>query len=295
MALNFSTHAEIPVRPGPGSMVVASVRAWLGEKLNPIRLRRVPRRDVDYDILVPADQFDLAEILDPVLFEHEWRALEAQVQRLTGSNASADHSSNAGDRRALYQCVRRLRPRAVLEIGTWLGISTLCIAAAMRQNVRSSGDRPGILTTIDVLDVDSPAHPWRRYGLSRSPRDLIGAAGLANIVEFVTEESSIFLARAGRRFDFAYLDGSTAAARVYRDLQELPNVLHPGAAALLHAYFPRGRPLWPGEPAITGPWRAVNRLQAEGVSIAARPLRELPWQTKRGSRTTSLAFIGRAP
>lgn len=271
------------------------MRAWLGERLNPIRLRRVPRRDIDYAILAPADQFDVAGILDPVLFDDEWRALEAEVQRLTGSKASADHSSNAGDRRALYQFVRRLRPRAVLEIGTWLGISTLCIAAAMRQNINSSGDRTGILTTIDALNVDSPAHPWRRCGLSRSPRDLISAAGLGNIVEFVTEESSIFLASAGRRFDFAYLDGSTAAARVYRDLQELPNVLHTGAAALLHVYFPGGRPLWPGEPAITGPWRAVNRLQAEGVSIAARPLRELPWQTKRGGRTTSLALIARAP
>jgi len=124
---------------------------------------------------------------------------------------------------------------------------------------------------------------------------MLAAAGLVDKVEFVTLDSPKFLSTTKRRFEFVYLDGSTAAAGVYRDLQNLPNALNSGAVALLHVYFPDGRPLWPGQAAITGPWRAVTRLQAEGAGIAVRPLGELPWPTKGKKRTTSLAVIGRAP
>jgi hypothetical protein len=96
-----------------------------------------------------------------------------------------------------------------------------------------------------------------------------------------------------RHFSFVYLDGSTAAGEVYRDLQLLPRVLAGNAVVLNHCFFPGGRKLWPNEKALAGWSRALSRLQREGVPLAARPLGELPWPTKYGGRITSLALIGR--
>ena len=286
--MNITPNARTP----RGNPFTISMRSWLGERLNAFRLHRVPRCEVDFRSLASAERVDQDHILDPRPLQHEWERVEGEIRALIGSSSLLDYSANPGDLRALYHFVRCLQPVNVLEIGTLFGVSTLYIGTAMRLNANVSGGRAGKLTTVDIQDIDAPEHPWRRYGFTRSPRAMAAAAGLREIVQFVTLTSSEFLRSTERRFDFAYLDGSTAAADVYRDLQYLPKVMQAGAVALLHGYFPDGRALLPGQRAITGPWRAVIRHQAEGTGIAVRPLSKLPWPTKGGTQITNLAIIG---
>jgi hypothetical protein len=60
---------------------------------------------------------------------------------------------------------------------------------------------------------------------------------------------------------------------------------------LLHDYFPGLQPLWVDRNVIRGPWLAVERLRSEGARLKAIPLGRLPWDTKLGSQTTSLALL----
>lgn len=269
-----------------------SVRSWLGERLNAIRLSHVPRREISFNSLVRLDGLDPRRILDPLPFEKEWKTVERDVQVLIQESGSLHHSSNPGDKRALYQFVRHLRPGNVLEIGTAYAISALYIGLAMRRNALEGGGEAGRLTTVDIVDINSPV---RSLAPNRSPRAMINNAGISDLIEFVTSDAPTFLEKTDRRFDFIYIDGSTAAAGVYRSLQALPRVLGNEAVILMHTYYPNGQPLWPGEPAITGPWRALRRLESEATGISVQHLGALPWPTKRGTSITSLALIGRGP
>jgi predicted O-methyltransferase YrrM len=266
-------------------------RSLFGEMLQGLRLWLTPARQMETQLFARLDQIALDEILDPAPFEAEWGNTEAELAAVLGSGQLA-HCTNPGDRRALYQFIRALKPQNVLEVGTRFGVSALYVAAALRRNHLDGGPL-GKLVTLDIADIDTPARRWASYGLKHPPRELIAAAGLSNIIEFVTVRSTDFLMRDQRRFSFVYLDGSTAASEVYRDLQLLPRVLSRNAVVLEHAFFPDGRKLWPNEKALAGCSRALSRLQREGLPIAARPLRELPWPTKHGGRVTSLALIGR--
>ncbi len=278
----------MPIAIPRSGVSLQSVRAWFGERLNTFRLSRVPRRDVDFSNLILLEKIDLRRVLDPSSFVEEWQSVERKVVE---GNLGA--SANRGDQRALYQFVRHFQPVDVLEIGTRFGVSALVIAAAMHRNSVEAGRKVGTLKTLDVRDVDDPARPWAQSGQPLSPRQLVAEAGYANVVDFITQDSSTFLASTTLQFDFVFLDGSTAAAGVYRDLQNLPNVIREGAVVLVHVYFPEGRPLWPGQGPINGPWHALSRLQAEVTNVVAQPLGELPWPTKMETNRTSLALIGR--
>jgi predicted O-methyltransferase YrrM len=267
------------------------LRSWFGERLNAIRLSQVPRREISFGSLIRLDDLDPSRILDPLPFEKEWQSVDRHVRALVEESGSLHHSSNPGDKRALYQFVRHLRPANVLEIGTAYAMSALYIGLALRRNALEFGGETGRLTTVDIVGIDSPV---RLFGPNRSPRAMIGKAGIADLIEFVTSDAPTFLESTHRRFDFIYIDGSTAAAAVYRSLQALPTALANEAVVLIHTYYPNGQPLWPGEPAIAGPWRALRRLESEAADIGVRHLGTLPWPTKRGTSTTSLALIGRA-
>jgi predicted O-methyltransferase YrrM len=273
--------------------VLSDLRAWGGEQLNTVRLSRQPRRDVDFSALPRLDQIDLTRILDPDIYREDWLSAQRDVEALLGGHNNLAFSANPGDQRALYQFIRCLRPRNVLEIGTCCGVSALYIAMAMRCNRQSEVGEPHRLVTVDIADANDPKGHWAGLKLPLSPRDMVNKSGLGDFVQFVTSGSSSYFATTLDRFDFVYLDGSTAAANVYRDLQDVPSVLRGNALILLHVYFPEGRPLWEGQSPINGPWRAVERLGSEGGRVAARPLGTLPWTTKNGSTKTSLALIGR--
>jgi predicted O-methyltransferase YrrM len=279
----------VPTRFVPWESI--AFRSLCGEMLQGLRLWLTASRPMEIQSFARLDQIALDEILDPVPFEAEWGETETELAPVLGSDHLA-HCTNPGDRRALYQLIRVLKPQNVLEVGTRFGVSALYIAAALRRNQRDGGPT-GKLLTLDIADFDDPRRPWASCGLKHSPRELIVAAGLLGLVEFVSARSTDFLMSDQRRFSFVYLDGSTAAGEVYRDLQLLPRVLANNAVVLNHCFFPGGRKLWPNEKALAGCARALSRLQREGVALAAQPLGVLPWPTKYGGHVTSLALIGR--
>jgi predicted O-methyltransferase YrrM len=223
--------------------------------------------------------------LDPEAILHSvgpdaWTRVARRIER-AGLGANCD-GVNPGDRRAISALTSHLEPRDVLEIGTHIGSSTLTLAATLPS-------ASACITTVDVADVNDPkTRPWERYGAPRSPAEIVD--GLAPVT-FVVDDSVSFLARTEDQYDFIFLDGSHAAATVYRELALAFRRLRPGGVLLLHDYFPGGRPLWEEESVIVGPYLAVRRLLKEGWPLKVVPLGCLPWPTKLGSNTTSLAVV----
>ena len=253
-----------------------------------LELRCVGTRAPNTSALVRQDQVDLPGLLAD-------RAAARGTEELMGRLAQIGISEraggvNPGDRRAIYTLIHHFRPRAVLEIGTHIGASTLCMAAALDSN-DADGAVEG-LWTVDIEDVNDPvARPWQRYGSQQSPEQMVRALGYQGLVHFVTRRSLEFLEETDKKFDFVFLDGDHAAKTVYRELPLALDRLAPGGVILLHDCFPALRPLWSDKSVIPGPWLAVERLRREGARIRAIPLGNLPWPTKLGSSATSLALI----
>jgi len=248
------------------------------------------RLQADYGNLRTAQSLELVVMLAPL---DEWPNVADTLAGLMerGQNSpSVSGALNRGDRRAIYGIVRALKPARILEIGTHIGSSTVHIAAALREN--SAEGRPGTLTTVDVIDVNSARAPWALSGMKRSPRQMVDSLGMGEQVTFRACDSISFLQSCNDRFDFVFLDGSHAAKSVYNEIPLVQRCLNAGAVILLHDFFPDGKPLWPGLRPLPGPWLAYARLRREGAPIRAVPLGSLPWPTKAGTNVTSLALLG---
>jgi hypothetical protein len=80
---------------------------------------------------------------------------------------------------------------------------------------------------------------------------------------------------------------------VYEEVSAALRLLSPSGLVLLHDYFPNNRPLWNDNAVVPGPHLAVSRMTREGVGLQVLPFGNLPWPTKLGSHTTSLAVVAR--
>ena len=255
------------------------------------RLQRQPNLRPDYSAMLAASSFQLNDVWSAVTDE-EWSEVSAEAKPITRRRPgypSRGGTLNDGDRRAVYSVVRFFRPRSALEVGTALGSSALHIALALRRN---GGN--GTLLTVDKKDVNAHDGPWAMVGAEKSPRMMMEAIGMADAVSVrggdlprIPRGSSV------DRYDFCFLDGSHSAKWVYGEVQLLQRHLICGAPILLHDYLPAGQPLWPGRPALRGPFLAIERLKREGAPLSVTPLGALPWPTKDGERRTSLAILHR--
>jgi len=265
-----------------------SIRRWRETR----RLRREPEIKCTSEALAAIDESRIRSILADDRVAAEWPTIARQLATL-GITERAQ-GVNPGDRRALYCLVRALRPNRVLEVGTHIGASTVHIAAALRATKRE-GSPPGSFTTVDILPVNDPAtRLWERYGSRLSPAAMMQQLGVGDMVEFNTGPALEFMASAPGKYDFIFLDGDHAAATVYRELSAACAMLAPQGVIVLHDFFPGGRPLWAGGTVIPGPWLATERLVAEGAKLRVLPLGDLPWPTKLGGNTTSLAVVAKA-
>lgn len=267
-----------------------SVSATFRVQRDRLRLARVPRVSVASGAaLVHLSEQALATMFaDSSHLADEWTATKQDLEAL-GITDRAD-GINPGDRRALYYLIRHFSPKSVLEVGTHIGASTAHIAAALSRE--PAGRR---IVTVDISDVNDPvAQPWRSFGATRSPRELISMLGMNDAVEFVTKPSLHFLRTTSERFDFIFLDGDHSAPTVYQEIPAALSVLNPGGVILLHDFFPNMKPLWRDGHVIPGGCMAVERLISEGASIRVVALGDLPWPTKQGSQRTSLALVARA-
>ena len=256
------------------------------------RLGRLAAVSCNATPLVALDLPRLQQSLSDPALHAEWPRVAEEIEQFQITTTA--EGVNPGDRRALYYLIRSLRPARVLEVGTHIGASTVHIAAALRANAADGGPAPNF-TTVDILDVNDPAtRPWARSGSRWAPSEMIDRMGMTGRVRFVARSSLAFLADTGPSHDFIFLDGDHSAATVYREVPAALRRLSPGGLVLLHDYFPDGRPLWPGDPVIPGPWLGLLRLCREGARLRVLPLGDLQWPTKLGRTVTSLAAVVRA-
>lgn len=213
------------------------------------------------------------------------------LEKITGvyGRTTAMGGVNPGDRRALYYLVHALCPQNLLEVGTHIGASTVFFAEAL-----SAISPQARMTTVDILDVNNPEGPWKQQGLAMPPRQYLEKLGTAGRVEFRVAPSSEYLKNAAQKFDFIFLDGDHSSRTVYDEVSLALKVLNPDGVILLHDYYPAARPLFKDGNIIAGPFMALNRIMNENKKIKVLPLGDLPWETKQGLRTTSLALLTRA-
>lgn len=263
----------------------APVIAYAAAVKQQINLAAIAPAEFLPDSLKPSSDFLLPRVLGDADATLTWETDSKEIEKLHPPQ-DLYGGVNPGDRRALYTLVRALKPASVLEIGTHIGSSTVHIARALKTNMA------GHLTTVDVYDVNDPeTGSWKKYNLPLSVKATLEQADLADHVSFRTDGAQAFLKKTDLNFDMIFLDGDHSAAAVYSEVSAALRRLSPDGIIVLHDYFPDGKALFPGEPVISGPYLGMRRVMAENKEVHVVPLGELPWPTKLGGNTTSLAVV----
>ena len=134
-----------------------------------------------------------------------WRA--TNVHLLNGRMASGHLQG-----RLLRMLVGMLRPRLVLEVGTFSGYSALCMASALPEG--------GKLYTFEIDDeLEDFTRPW------------IEGSGLAHKIEFIIGDALKGAPALGLQFDMVFIDGDK---RTYVETYEMAlSLLAPGGYILV--------------------------------------------------------------
>jgi hypothetical protein len=172
----------------------------------------------------------------------------------------------------LFSLVRNIRPRTVVEVGSFIGISTIWIAAALESAASDPSHGDSGRSVVHSFDDfgPMPPGPWRDLDLptSRLPiiRAAIERAGLAHRAVLRPGDSSVEIVKARSELratlsaistawgspvigsgagpagrggvDLALLDGNHTIQGVLQDLWAVEPVLNPGGYLLLHDTFP---------------------------------------------------------
>ncbi len=113
--------------------------------------------------------------------------------------------------RLLRMLVRMVRPRRVLEIGTFSGYSAICMAEGLEEGAK--------LYTFEINDeMEDFTRPW------------IEGSAVADKIEFIIGDAIEEAPRLGVTFDMAFIDGDK---RTYTDAYEMTmGILRPGGFIL---------------------------------------------------------------
>lgn len=152
----------------------------------------------------------------------------------------------------LFSLVRNIRPRHVVEVGSFMGVSTIWMAAALADigdDPVSSGDeqaRPGTMHAIDTFE-DLPQNEWRKSAIT-DRRELIETnlikAGIRERVELHVGISWDVLPtlhdplRSAGGVHLALLDGDHSAEGLRKDLIALEPMLVTGGYVIVHDTIP---------------------------------------------------------
>jgi len=153
---------------------------------------------------------------------------EGIVRGEDGTQHSISPASITPDRGAFIRdiCISEGATRT-LEIGMAWGMSTLFILEALLQN----GASPGAHLVVD---------PYESIEYHGAGRRNIKDAGLEEFVEIKEEASELLLPKLiqnGRRFDFAFIDGSHLFDNVFVDLVFVHRLLKPGGMVVFDDSF----------------------------------------------------------
>jgi predicted O-methyltransferase YrrM len=270
--------------------MLKTIKRWVPVRIKqPIRdfidnrsWRALSRLEFDATNLISRGSLDLAAAMNDPMVAQTFAEDNARIAEVYG-RSELPAGVNPGDRRALYHLATYLKPRTILEVGTNVGASTIYLAAALKRF-------GGHVVTVDILDVNGPEGPWRHDGLSAPPAKLMRRLSLD--VTFQTARALDMLCKP-ERFDMIFLDGDHRHFAVYREVSAALNRINPNGIVVLHDFYPKKRPLTPDGNVITGPWDAAERVVREADDISFLPMGELPWPTRAGGRSTSLALVVR--
>lgn len=142
----------------------------------------------------------------------------------------------------LHAIVRNMRPRTVIETGTFLGVSAIWIAAALAEN-----EDGAVLHCFDDFIPVRPG-PWRAHEMNEGVLDFVckhmEEAGLANNVMLHPGNSAYEIASCAQDFknaggvQLAYLDADHRPLGVSQDLWAVEPLLPTGGLVVLHDTFP---------------------------------------------------------
>lgn len=133
-----------------------------------------------------------------------WRA--TNIHMLHGRMASGHLQG-----RLLKMLVRMIRPRNILEVGTFSGYSAICMAEGLEPG--------GMVYTFEINDEQEDfTRPW----IEQSP--------VADRIRFIIGDALVEAPKLGLLFDMAFIDGDK---RTYRETYEMVlSLLHPGGFIL---------------------------------------------------------------
>ncbi len=133
-----------------------------------------------------------------------WRA--TNIHMLHGRMASGHLQG-----RLLKMLVRMIRPRNILEVGTFSGYSAICMAEGLEAG--------GMVYTFEINDEQEDfTRPW----IEQSP--------VADRIRFIIGDALVEAPKLGLLFDMAFIDGDK---RTYRETYEMVlSLLHPGGFIL---------------------------------------------------------------
>jgi len=145
----------------------------------------------------------------------------------------------------LHSLIRNIRPRIVVETGTFLGISTVWIAAAL-----ADLDGDGVVHSFDDFGPISPG-PWRIASMAQGRFEFVDAllrrAGLRDRVVLHVGDSADSLRacteslrdkETGCGVQLAFLDADHSPAGIRRDFDAVHPLLDTGGYLLLHDVLP---------------------------------------------------------
>ena len=160
---------------------------------------------------------------------------------------------------ALFELAKGLtepEPRAV-EIGSWQGKSTVCIAKGLRK-------KPGAqLTCIDPFDASGDNESKGEYDdrashltgpLRRVFDQNLAAANLTHLVDVQPGLSHELVARMPEPIDLLFLDGDHSYEAVRRDFEDWAAKIRPGGFLAMHDVV---------HPIHRGPGQVVDELVAD--------------------------------
>lgn len=123
--------------------------------LNWIRLRKLyslKKSKVNTNNLASIKEINLRYILNNDEILNSWKNWQDKLNAFNFVDFMG--GVNPGDQRAIFYLIRYLKPKAVLEIGTHIGASTVNIASALNYNQNKFLTK-SIFKTVDIRDVNS--------------------------------------------------------------------------------------------------------------------------------------------
>jgi len=124
----------------------------------------------------------------------------------------------------IYSLVRLLKPEAAIEIGTFKGYTTICIAQALEDN------KKGKLYTIDPIEQEITKIAIKKSGLKRR-------------INYIIDYSTEVIPKLNlSRLDFVFIDGDHSYESCLADFNVVKPYLRSGSTVVFHdsILFPEG-------------------------------------------------------